>query len=74
MFITMKNVPLITTMKNVPLMMRMKNIPLIPKMKKEFRSFYQNIIDLILARKSEIDTFIRKSLKSNKYIGSKTTR
>jgi hypothetical protein len=43
----------------------------IPKMKKEFRSFYQNIIDLILARKSEIDTFIRKSLKP-KHIGSKT--
>ena len=45
----------------------------IPKMKKEFRSFYQNIIDLILARKSEIDTFIRKSLKP-KHIGSKTKR
>lgn len=43
----------------------------IPKMKKEFRSFYQNIIDLILARKTDIDTFIRKSLKP-KYIGSKT--
>lgn len=43
----------------------------IPKMKKEFRSFYQNIIDLILARKSEIDTFIRKSLKP-KHIGSNT--
>jgi len=43
----------------------------IPKMKKEFRSFYQNIIDLILARKSEIDTFIKKSLKP-KHIGSKT--
>jgi hypothetical protein len=43
----------------------------IPKMKKEFRSFYQNIIDLILARKSEINTFIRKSLKP-KYIDSKT--
>jgi len=43
----------------------------IQKMKKEFRSFYQNIIDLILARKSEIDTFIRKSLKP-KYIGSNT--
>lgn len=46
----------------------------IPKMKKEFRSFYQNIIDLILARKSEIDTFIKKSLKSKpKHFGSKTT-
>jgi NUDIX domain len=45
----------------------------IPKMKKEFRSFYQNIVDLILARKSEIDTFIRKSLKSKpKHVGSKS--
>jgi transcription termination factor NusB len=32
------------------------------KKKKEFRSFYQNIIDLILAQRAEIDAFIRKSL------------
>lgn len=34
----------------------------IPKMKKQFRSFYQNIVELILAKKSEIDIFIKKSL------------
>jgi len=34
----------------------------IMKKKKQFRSFYQNVVDLILARKSEIDTFARKSL------------
>ena len=33
------------------------------KMKSEFRSFYQNIVDLILAKQPEIDTFIRRSLK-----------
>jgi hypothetical protein len=32
------------------------------KHKKEFRSFYQNIVELILAKKSEIDSFIKKSL------------
>ena len=31
------------------------------KMKKEFRSFYQNIVDLILAKRGEIDAFIRKT-------------
>ena len=35
------------------------------KKKKEFRSFYQNIIELILAQRSEIDAFIRKSLKKS---------
>ena len=35
------------------------------KKKKEFRSFYQNIVDLILAQRSEIDAFIRKSLKKS---------
>jgi hypothetical protein len=34
----------------------------IVKQKKQFRSFYQNVVDLILAKKSEIDTFTRKSL------------
>ena len=37
----------------------------LPKMKKEFREFYQNIVDLLLARKSEVDKFVRTSLKSN---------
>ena len=35
------------------------------KQKKEFRSFYQNVIELILAKRSEIDIFIRKSLKKS---------
>jgi hypothetical protein len=33
----------------------------IVKMKKEFRSFYQNIVDLILANRAKIDAFIRKT-------------
>jgi len=33
------------------------------KNKKKFRVFYQNIVDLIILRKKEIDEFIRKSLK-----------
>ena len=32
------------------------------KHKKQFRSFYQNVVELILAKKTEIDTFVRKSL------------
>lgn len=39
------------------------------KMKKEFREFYQNIVDLILVRKGEIDKFVRSSLKKS---GTKT--
>lgn len=35
------------------------------KQKKEFRSFYQNVIELILAKRPEIDVFIRKSLKKS---------
>ena len=34
-------------------------------MKKEFRSFYQNIVELILNKKSEINSFIRRSLTKN---------
>jgi transcription termination factor NusB len=34
----------------------------IMKSKKQFRSFYQNVVELILAKKTEIDQFIRKSL------------
>jgi hypothetical protein len=33
----------------------------IVKKKKEFRSFYQKVVELILARRQEIDVFIRKS-------------
>jgi hypothetical protein len=33
----------------------------IAKMKKEFRSFYKNIVDLILANRVKIDAFIRKT-------------
>lgn len=32
------------------------------KQKKQFRSFYQNIVELILAKKPEIDSFARKCL------------
>jgi len=32
------------------------------KQRKEFRSFYQNVVELILAKKAEIDQFARKSL------------
>lgn len=39
----------------------------VPKMKKEFRTFYQNIVDLILVKKKEIDAFVRKSLKPSGY-------
>lgn len=51
----------------------------LPKMKKEFREFYQNIVDLMLARKAEIDRFVRTSLKSKgktrrNRSGSKKTR
>lgn len=38
----------------------------IVKMKREFRSFYQNIIELILNRQDEIDAFIRKHLKNQR--------
>jgi hypothetical protein len=33
----------------------------IAKMKNEFRSFYQNIVDLILTNRAKIDAFIRKN-------------
>lgn len=32
------------------------------KKKKEFRSFYQNVVELILAKRPEIDAFIKKAL------------
>ena len=37
----------------------------IKKQKKKFRSFYQNIVELILAKKDEINTFVRKSVKTS---------
>jgi 8-oxo-dGTP pyrophosphatase MutT (NUDIX family) len=37
----------------------------IKKNKKQFRSFYQNIVDLILADRTKIEKFIRNSLKNN---------
>jgi hypothetical protein len=55
----------------------------IAKMRKEFRSFYQNIVDLILAKRADIDAFIRKNniykknhlkkngIKTKKYIYKK---
>ena len=45
----------------------------IVKQKKQFRSFYQNIVDLILAKKSEIDTFTRKSLLGHTNTSHKKT-
>jgi hypothetical protein len=44
------------------------------KMKKEFRSFYQNIVDLILNKKTEINTFIRRSLKATTGHGKGTKK
>jgi hypothetical protein len=41
------------------------------KKKKEFRSFYQNVVELILARKSEIDAFIKKALLKKRATGKK---
>ena len=38
------------------------------KMKKEFRSFYQNIVELILNKKSEINAFIKSSMKKQSRI------
>lgn len=32
------------------------------KQRKQFRSFYQNIVDLILAQQSDIEAFVRKAL------------
>jgi hypothetical protein len=47
----------------------------IKKQKKKFRSFYQNIVDLILAKTNEINTFVRKSVKtSGNKRGSNKTR
>ena len=43
------------------------------KQKKQFRSFYQNVIELILAKKTEINTFIRKSLLGNTKSSHKKT-
>jgi len=39
----------------------------IQKQHNEFRSFYQNIVDLIIQHKSSIETFVRKYLKSTSY-------
>jgi hypothetical protein len=52
----------------------------IKKNKKQFRSFYQNIIDLILAEEAMIESFVKRSLdkrvktKVNKSRYSKKTR
>jgi len=47
----------------------------IKKQKKKFRSFYQNIVDLILAKTNEINTFVRKSVKTSaNKTGSNKTR
>lgn len=47
----------------------------IAKMKKEFRSFYKNIIDLILTNRAKIDAFIRKNIpKKNHLKKTKTNK
>jgi hypothetical protein len=44
----------------------------IAKMRKEFRSFYKNIVDLILEKRGEIDAFIGKNIGSKKTTSNKT--
>jgi transcription termination factor NusB len=45
----------------------------IKKNKKQFRSFYQNIVDLILADQSNIDSFVRRSLSKKSKVNRKTS-
>lgn len=42
--------------------------------KKEFRNFYQNIVDLILVRQHEISTFFKRSIKSKKSSSTKNNK
>lgn len=44
------------------------------KQKKEFRTFYQNVVELLLQNKKEIDLFIRKSQKKIKHKTRKTRK
>ena len=44
----------------------------IKKNKKQFRSFYQNIVDLILADQSNIDSFIRRSLSKKSKVNRRS--
>jgi transcription termination factor NusB len=37
----------------------------IPKMRGQFRSYFENIVDIMLAQKSEIRKFIEKGLKKS---------
>ena len=45
----------------------------IKKGKKQFRSFYQNIVDMILADSNKIENFIFSKLKVNKSVKTNTT-
>jgi 8-oxo-dGTP pyrophosphatase MutT (NUDIX family) len=44
------------------------------KQKKEFRTFYQNVVELLIQHKKEIDLFIRKSQKKIKNKTRKTRK
>ena len=44
----------------------------IKKNKKQFRSFYQNIVDLILADQSNIDSFVRRSLSKQSKVNKRS--
>jgi len=44
----------------------------IPKMRKQFRSYFQNIADMICSKKKDIEDFIYKRLKSSKTKKTKT--
>ena len=46
----------------------------ISKMKKDFRTFYQNIVDLILANRAKIDAFIRKNISKKNHLKKTTTK
>lgn len=44
------------------------------KMTKEFRSFYKNVLALIMAKRGDIESFIRKSLKKSRPPKSRVQR
>ena len=46
----------------------------ISKMRKEFRSFYKNIVDLILANRAKIDAFIRKNISKKNHLKKTGTK
>lgn len=52
-------------------MIQWVSIDEIPKMRGKFRSYFENIIDILLAQKKEINAFIRKCMKRG---GNKRTQ